>query len=214
MRSTISSLIFALATLGSIVFLTSWRTEVSTESIDSYVKPSAAKAQQIEQSLARFDEMEVADAPGTFPMMVAREPADIREVLRYTRGANEDKASELTQVALLSPDPLIVGAAMRGLARLGTSEDDANVAALVKDERPAVRQEAIRWMGKVGDKKHVSVVIKLASDHDATVRRLAIQALGRMGGDRARNKLESIQQSSKRDAVDRVFAREALKTLG
>ncbi len=151
---------------------------------------------------------EVSLAP--FPVMQATTPAEVRTVTRFCRAAQQSDVDALRYAATRSPDPLVVGNALRALGRLGAFAGDAELEALLTDERQRVRQEAVIALGYSGSASAVERLAPLAEERDPLLRPLVLQALGRLGGEHARIVLESVLSDERSSEAERALAREGL----
>ena len=155
------------------------------------------------------------DLPGRWSCtpwpLLARSDADVREVLRLSEAAGRSEADRVREVALESPDPLVVGNAIRTLVRLGVFARDDELLGLIHDPRLRVRQEAVLGIGSAGDARLASLLIPLLGDPEAGLRALAIKALGDLGGESAEVELRRVLEDPEASEVDRAFARSALR---
>ncbi len=149
-----------------------------------------------------------------FPVMQATTPADVRTVRRFCRAADHDDVDALRDAATRSADPLVAGNAMRALGRLGEFAGDAELEALLADDRQRVRQEAVIALGKSGSPAAVEQLLPLLDDGDPMLRPLVLQALGRLGGDEARAVLEGVLADETATEAERALARAGLDSRG
>jgi HEAT repeat protein len=167
---------------------------------------------------ARTVDLASSDAPSPssivatteFPVMYATTPAEVRAVRRYCRSAEHDDVDTLRHAATQSSDPLVAGNAMRALGRLGAFAGDAELEAMLADERQRVRQEAVIALGQSGSPSAVERLLPLLEEDDPMLRPLVLQALGRLGGDKARAVLERVLADESATAADRALARAGL----
>ena len=150
----------------------------------------------------------VPDEPG--PPMVTTTPAEVREVITYARGAGPAQIDTLRKMALESKDPIVVGNALRALGRLHSIANDAELLALVDDERPRVREEAVRALGLSNDDSVVPVLADVLKEDDRDLRVLCIRSLGHIGGEQASALLADIRDDAASTEMERVFVRQAL----
>ncbi len=147
----------------------------------------------------------------SFPVMQATTPADVRTVTRFCRKAGEGDVAALRYAATKSADPLVVGNALRALGRLGAFAGDAELEALLTDERQRVRQEAVIALGYSGSgAAAVEQLVPLVEERDPMLRPLVLQALGRLGGEQARDVLKSVLSDERSSEAERALAREGL----
>jgi hypothetical protein len=132
--------------------------------------------------------------------------AEVREVVQAARTAPRSAAASLRDRALTSPDPLVVGNALRALGAQNLVVRDPALVSLLDDRRPRVRQEVVIALGQSGDPAAVELLApRLASDDDM-LRSLVIQALGRLPGEQAHTLVTSIADDPSASSTDRAFA--------
>ncbi len=138
----------------------------------------------------------------------------MQAVLERTRSATHAQRAELEELAMTAPRAGVRAQALRSLGRLGLVRADSEVAALLNDPNPRVRQEVVTALGRGGDPATVSALKPLLSANaDPTLRALAIQALGRIGTNEADRLVRGVLEDSSSSRVDRAFARGALAEL-
>jgi len=101
-------------------------------------------------------------------LLEAKTPDDVRAIVTFCRQAGHSDAPALRKVALTAEDPLAVGNAMRALGRLRRVARDAELVALLGDERSRVRHETVLALGASGDPSAVGALEPLLGDKDAT----------------------------------------------
>lgn len=137
----------------------------------------------------------------------------MRAVVDYCRGADASHVPTLRRVALSSPDPLVTGNALRALGRLGAVRpSDPELAGLLDDPRPRVRQEVVIALGESADPASVDLLAPLLRAEPASLRPLVLQALGRIGTREARAALDAYAPRASED--ERPFLRAALEAAG
>jgi len=147
------------------------------------------------------------------PLMEAKTPEEVRQVLALTRSADSGSIPVLRHMALESADPLVVGNALRALGRLKAVSRDPALAGLIRDPRIRVRQESIMALGESADPKAVEALSPLVGEHDPRIRPLVIHALGRIGGEKARGLVEGVLEDVRATPQELAFARKALSSI-
>ena len=143
-------------------------------------------------------------------LLEAKTPDDVRAIVTFCRQAGHSDAPALRKVALTAEDPLAVGNAMRALGRLRRVARDAELVALLGDERSRVRHETVLALGASGDPSAVGALEPLLGDKDAPTRLLAIRALGEIGGAEATRLLQCQETRGGATETERAFLRTAL----
>jgi HEAT repeat protein len=196
-----------MASLGVVLWL------VATEATGTLTgaAPEADVAAKSDTNADDSPDGSLGDSIATFPVMQATTPADVRTVTRFCRKAGEGDVAALRYAATKSDDPLVVGNALRALGRLGAFAGDAELEALLTDERQRVRQEAVIALGYSGSgAAAVERLVPLVEERDPMLRPLALQALGRLGGEQARDVLKSVLSDERSSEAERALAREGL----
>jgi len=135
---------------------------------------------------------------------------DVHAVVEQTRNMDASGIPALRDAALRAQDISVASNAIRALSRLGAIAGDAELQALVDDDRPRVRHEAVIALGQSGDASAVGLLTPLLESQDATLRNLALQALGRLGGGVAERHLRAVLEDPGAPALERALARDAL----
>jgi len=130
--------------------------------------------------------------------------------VRDARAAGADDVPRLTRVALESPDSLVAGNALRALGRLGAVESESELARLIDDERPRLRQEAVVALGASGDPASVPRLARVLDGGEPDLRPLALRSLGQIGGEEAEALLRAVLEDPAASAAERTFALDAL----
>jgi HEAT repeat protein len=142
-----------------------------------------------------------------FPLLVTATPEDVQRVVGFCTAAERSQLPGLRRAALESPDPLVVGNALRALGRLRAVAGDAELVALLDDPRARVRHETIVALGHSGEASAVPRLAPVLEGEDPAARQLALQALGRLDDPAARAVLEGY---APRDTAEEPFLRQAL----
>jgi HEAT repeat protein len=199
-----------IAGLGVMLWL------MRTESMDTRVRTERVGALAAEEPPSEVPANSYASADDSvdgslaFPVMQATTPAEVRTVTRFCNKAGPGDIAALRHAATKSDDPLVVGNALRALGRLGAFAGDAELEALLADERQRVRQEAVIALGYSGSAGAVERLVPLAEERDPMLRPLVLQALGRLGGEQARAVLKSVLSDASSSEAERALAREGL----
>lgn len=147
---------------------------------------------------------------------LVREPATQREaraMVLFCDRAESPDVQELRDTALHATDPLAVSNALRALGRLGAMAGDVELAALLNDSRPRVRDETILALGESGGESSAALLRPLVRSEDPKTRTLAIRALSRLGGDTARAELHEVLADADATREERAFATAGLSAL-
>lgn len=118
----------------------------------------------------------------------------------------------LRELALGDADPAVVGKALAAMGRLQALAGDEQVAALLQDPRPRVRQDYVLALGLAADPLAIPRLQRIASGADAELRPLALQSLGGQGPAaapvlaelQARQGWNETEQACLREALARV----------
>ena len=140
----------------------------------------------------------------------AASAAEVRAVKRWTDHAERSDGDELLASALSAEDPLVVGNAMRALARLGRF-DDERLLGLIDDPRPRVRQELILALGDARLLGSVALLVGRYGGADESIRPLIVRSLGSIGGDEARRFLCTIRDDPSATPLERELAAVGLR---
>lgn len=145
-----------------------------------------------------------------FPTLEPETSADVRALIAFCDAATALDTPDLRHAALEASNPLVAGNAVRALGRLGLVEArDAELVALLRDERPRLRQEIIVALGKSGDPAAVVLLVPLLETTGGMLRPLVVQALVRLGGPEARAALEAF--APRASETERALLRELQK---
>lgn len=172
--------------------------------------PAAQASRSAGESAPAAIPVALIEPESGFPVLQAKTPAQVRELLRFTRAATLQDRAALIDAALSLEDPLVVGSAVRALGRLAEFNRDPRLLALISDPRPRVRQDAVIACGLDGDAAAIPHLEQVLVAGDASLRPLALEALGRIGGSTAERILQRVATDSGSADIDRVFARSAL----
>jgi HEAT repeat protein len=135
---------------------------------------------------------------------------DVEAKLALCRSAELPDVPALRELALTATEPLVAASAVGALGRLGEVAHDAELVALLSDQRPRVRQETIVALGKSRQPACVVSLEPLLSDTDPAVRLLAVRAIGEVGGPRAIELLRGVLERPGHTEAERECARAAL----
>ncbi len=150
-----------------------------------------------------------APLPDPSSLLAARDPAEVRTLVRRCRSANASSLRDLRRAALASEDPLVAGNALRAAARLG-GVDEEEIGAFLRDPRLRMRQEAVIALGERRSPEAVRRLETVLEEGDPVLRPLALRSLGRIGTPEARLVLERCAADPGATAADRAFASGAL----
>ena len=140
---------------------------------------------------------------------VATTPAELRQVVHACRAAGPEAVHELQSAALSSPDPLVVGNALRALGRLGAVSGDAELEALLSDPRRRVRQELVLALGRSRDPAAAErLLLPLLDGGQTDLRPLAIRSLALLGTSAGRARLEALPSELELTEVERALLRD------
>lgn len=140
----------------------------------------------------------------------AASAAEVRAVKRWTDHAERSNADELLAAALSAEDPLVVGNAIRALARLGRC-DDERLLGFIDDRRPRVRQELVLALGETRLLGSVALLVGRYEHADDSIRPLIVRSLGSIGGDEARRFLCTIRDDPSATPLERELAAVGLR---
>lgn len=140
--------------------------------------------------------------------------ASTEQILRQIANATAADLGVLRELALGAADPVVVLAALAAMGRLGALARDDQVAVLLHDPRPRVRQEYVRSLGLATEPLAVARLHRIATAPDAELRPLALQSLGRIGPTalavleelHARTGWNASEQASLGEALERARA--------
>jgi HEAT repeat protein len=92
-----------------------------------------------------------------------------------------DAVEPLIQLCRKNPDPILYGASIEALGRLGDERALSLIIRASQNSNMDIRLKAIEAMGRLGAKKCISILFERLSNGGINEKRIAARALGNLG---------------------------------